>query len=98
MSLILTDPEIDALVREPKPLPANYRQRLALVIDNRHKRANLEVRGGEGHQFRIMLRQAELNALDFSVILAVEPPGYSKPFLLRRFNGKSHEHKNTLER
>jgi hypothetical protein len=45
-----------------------------------------------------MLRVAQLNALDFSVILGVERPNTTRLFHLRRYNGKAHEHANRLER
>ena len=39
-----------------------------------------------------------LNALDFSAILAVHVPHSTRLFRLRRYNGKSHEHTNSIER
>jgi hypothetical protein len=45
----------------------------------------------------LILRQSEFNPLDFSVILAYRPPKIYQLFRLRRYNGKSHEHTNTLE-
>ncbi len=36
--------------------------------------------------------------MDFSVILAYQPPDTNILFRLRRYNGKSHEHSNHLER
>ena len=38
-----------------------------------------------------------LNALDFSAILAVHVPQSNRLFRLRRYNGKSHEHTNSIE-
>jgi hypothetical protein len=45
-----------------------------------------------------MVRQNCVNPLDFSVILALEVKGTNQRFLLKRYNGKSHEHSNTLEK
>ena len=37
------------------------------------------------------------NELDFSVILAVRVPNSNQYFRLRRYNGDSHQHTNTIE-
>lgn len=39
-----------------------------------------------------------LYILDFSVILGYKNPGLNTIFRLRRYNGKSHYHTNTIER
>ena len=39
-----------------------------------------------------------LNALNFSAILAVHVQQSNRLFRLRRYNGKSHEHTNSIER
>jgi hypothetical protein len=94
----LTDADIELLLREPKQLPADYRELLQMRVQNRSKRANLDLRGAEGGEFRIFLRQAELNHLDFSVVLAYEWKTTGKLMILRRYNGLSHEHENVLEK
>ena len=38
-----------------------------------------------------------MNVLDFSIILVVRVPKSNQLFRLRRYNGKSHEHKNHIE-
>ena len=38
------------------------------------------------------------NPLDFSAILGFIPPKKTDVFLLRRYNGKSHEHRNKIEK
>lgn len=93
----LRDTEIQQLLDEPKPLPPDYRELLRLKVVQSHKRADLEVRGKNGSEFRIKLRQAELDALNFSVILAYEWREAGRMFLLRRYNGLGHEHQNKLE-
>jgi hypothetical protein len=70
---------------------------LQMRVQNRCKRANLELRGTEGSAFRVFLRQTELNHLDFSVILAYEWRAAGRLMILRRYNGLSHEHENVLE-
>jgi len=55
------------------------------------------VKGAEGSDFRVILRQSLINPLDFSVILVYRPPKSNQLFRLRRYNGKSHEHTNSIE-
>jgi hypothetical protein len=93
----LTDGEIDCLIREVKHLPANYRSRIVLRNKRGHKERELDIMGDEGHQFRVILRQSNTNALDFSVILALVPQDSNQHFRLRRYNGKSHQHSNVIE-
>jgi hypothetical protein len=62
-----------------------------------HKERELDINGAGGNQFRLILRQSNINPLDFSIILAVFPPGTSQMCRLRRYNGKSHEHTNQIE-
>ncbi len=45
----------------------------------------------------MILRQNLINPLDFSVILAVRLPNSNRFFRLRRYNGKSHNHRNRIE-
>jgi hypothetical protein len=49
------------------------------------------------NDFRIILRQSIINPLDFSIILAFRPSQSNVLFRLVRYNGKSHEHTNTIE-
>jgi len=98
MTRILSDPAIHALLTVPKVLPADFRTQIALKVANRNERSDLDVFGSEGSRFRLMLRRAELNPLDFSVVLGYLFPDTNSLILLRRYNGKSHEHRNRLER
>lgn len=63
-----------------------------------HKEQELDVVGEEGNQFKIMLRQSIENPLDFSAILMYIDPASNVVFRLRRYNGKSHQHSNFLEK
>ena len=94
----LTDKEIQALLDEPKPLPADYQRRLVARPKRGHSEVELAVQGDGGSDFRIIVRQSLANPLDFSVILGYCPPNSNQVFRLRRYNGKSHEHTNTMER
>ena len=62
-----------------------------------HKERDLDCKGESGNEFRVILRQNTVNPLDFSAILAVQVPESNRLFRLRRYNGKSHEHTNSIE-
>ena len=53
--------------------------------------------GDAGNEFRLILRQNQINPIDFSVILAVQVPESNLVFRLLRFNGRSHQHTNHIE-
>jgi hypothetical protein len=97
LALILTDAQIQGLILENKPLPDNYRDRIAPKPKRGHKERELDIVGVNGSEFRLIMRQSDLNPLDFSVILAYQLPKTSHQFRLRRYNGKSHQHSNVLE-
>lgn len=97
MPALLDDRQIAALLAEPKPLPPDYRTRIQTKPKRGHRERELDVDGAQGGKFRIVLRQSSSNALDFSAILAWLPPQSTTPFRLCRFNGKSHQHTNTIE-
>lgn len=98
MSNLLTDAEIASLLAEPKILPPDYLSRVSLKVKRGHKERELDFRGGNDSEFRLILRQSLHNVLDFSAILAYCPAGSSQVFRLRRYNGKSHEHTNQIEK
>lgn len=98
MPVRLTDAEIAALVHEEKVLPLEYRQRLVVRQKHGHKERELTVSGQSGRSFRIILRESNFNPMDFSAILAYLPHDTNIPFRLRRYNGKSHEHTNKIEK
>jgi hypothetical protein len=94
---LLTDHDIELLLKEGKPLPQDFRSKLSLKPKRGHKQAEIEVVGAAGSKYWLILRQSSVQALDFSVIVAYEPPGSYRRFILRRYNGKSHEHGNGLD-
>jgi len=97
MTIQLSDEQIANLVSESKPLPDNYKSLMRTRPKKGHRERDLNIKGTHGNDFRIILRQSEYNALDFSVILAYCPPQTNILFLLRRYNGRSHEHTNSIE-
>lgn len=98
MAIFLSDDEIAELIREKKQLPDDYRAKIHLRPKRGHKEREIQVDGANGSEFRVILRQSEFNALDFSVILTYLPPNTNQHFRLRRYNGKSHEHTNNIEK
>lgn len=101
--VLLADAEIAALLAESKPLASDYGSSLSpkRIVETEniaHLRADLDVTGANGSPFRISVRQNAANALDFSVILMIQPDNARRWFRLRRYNGDSHEHTNYLER
>lgn len=97
MGIQLNDSSILGLILEPKSLPVDYRDRIRIRPKRGHSERELDITGDDSSEFRLILRQSQFNHLDFSVILAFRPAGLGQLFRLRRYNGKSHEHTNTLE-
>ena len=97
MAIQLTDEQIAALVAETKPVPADFRARMTPKPKRGHKEAELQIRGVNGSEFRLIVRQSEQNPLDFSVVLGYRMPDSNRIFRLRRYNGKHGEHTNRLE-
>lgn len=98
MAVTFTDTQITELLAENKPVSAADAGRLQTRRKRGHRERELNVCGANGTEFRLILRQADINPLDFSVILAVLPQSTTTLFRLIRLNGKSHEHTNRLER
>ncbi|MBL7204909.1 MAG: hypothetical protein ISS63_11355 [Desulfobacteraceae bacterium] len=94
---ILSDNDIERLVQEKKSLPADYQGKIQVRPKRGHKERELDIKGEDGNDFRLILRQSLVNSLDFSVILVYRPPQSNVLFRLRRYNGKSHEHTNLIE-
>ena len=98
MSITYSDQEIALLVGERKPLPADWRKQITFRPKRGHREKHLDITGEAENEFRIILRQNSVNMLDFSIILAVRVPRSSLLFRLRRYNGKSHQHTNHIEK
>jgi len=97
MAITLSDEDILKLIQEKKPLPADYQAKMQMKVKTGHKERELEIKGEDGNEFRLILRQSIINPLDFSVILAYRMPKSNLLFRLRRYNGKSHEHTDIIE-
>ena len=97
MEFFITDIEIDALIKEEKRIDqpiADFGRKLK--EKKGHKEFDLIVERSDHSAFKIIVRQSIENPLDFSAILGFIPQKKSEVFLLRRYNGKSHEHKNKI--
>ena len=97
MPVILSDAQIASLIAEPKPLPVDYPGKVQTRPRRGHRERELLVKGSNGSDFQLILRESSFNPLDFSVILAYVLPQSNVLFRLRRCNGKSHEHSNKIE-
>ena len=97
MAAIFSDQDISGLIQERKPLPNDYRTKVQVRPKLGHKERELDIKGADGGDYRLILRQSIFNPLDFSIILAYRPPKSNQLFRLQRYNGKSHEHTNPIE-
>lgn len=95
--IILSDKEISDLIQEQKPFPDNYQNLFQTKDKKGHKEQELSIHRSDGSQFKVILRQNQINHLDFSLILGYVPPKKTTVFRLRRYNGKSHQHSNRIE-
>lgn len=98
MPITLSDSEIATLIAEQKVLPEDFLSRAWPKTKRGHRENEMHVDGGHGSEFRFIFRMANMNQLDFSVILAVRLPRVNTVFRLRRYNGRSHQHTNRIER
>ena len=97
MAAIFSDQDISRLIQERKLLPDDYRTKIQIRPKLGHKEREMDIKGADGGEYRLILRQSIFNPLDFSIILAYRPPKLNQLFRLQRYNGKSHEHTNPIE-
>ena len=99
MDFFLTDAEIDTLIKEEKRIAQSLSDFGAKFKEKKgHKEFDIIVNRPDNSFFKIIIRQSIENPLDFSAILGFIPPKKTDVFLLRRYNGKSHEHRNKIEK
>lgn len=95
----LTDEEIQNLIQEPKLFKFDFNSFLLKAKEKLgHKENEFIIDRSDGSKFRIMVRQSIHNPLDFSIILGYLKPNSNMLIRLKRYNGKSHEHQNKLEK
>lgn len=98
LAIVLTDAQIAAHISDAKELLVNFLSRAHPKPKRGHKESELAVTGESGAEYRLIFRLSNINPLDFSAILAVQLPNSTRLFRLRRYNGRSHEHTNRIER
>ena len=92
MNITFTDQEIAEFIQERKVLPDDW-QNILLGA-----KGVLVVTGDNGNNFRIIARHNYTHPLDFSVILTVAVPLSNRQFRLRRYNGWTNPHYNSIEK
>lgn len=102
-NFFLTDEQIQELIGESKEIDCSA---ISLLRNMKSKGGRASSHFYHSHRFSraeaegdwlIYLRRNRLNPLDFSCGLGFIPQGRNQAFMLRRYNGKSHEHTNRLE-
>jgi hypothetical protein len=95
----LKDIEIQNLISELKPFKFEFSTFLSKAKEKLgHKENDFIIDRQDGSKFRIMVRQSISNPLDFSIILGYYKPNSNLLIRLKRYNGKSHEHQNKIEK
>jgi len=97
--VLLTDQDIQRLMEERKTLSTDP----ASALQRKSKRRGflekeITAGGTDGSEFLILVRETTFNPLDFSVILCYLPKETNTRFRLRRYNGRSHQHSNLIEK
>lgn len=97
MDTIFSDLKITALIDERKVLSDRGRSGFRKKEKRGSNEYFLNVTGDAGNEFQVIVRMSNFNKLNFSVILGVKVPPPKKLFRLKRYNGDSHLHTNTIE-
>lgn len=99
MNEIIPDEKIQELLQERKMFHIGWRKNFTIgdkPNDNQH---TLVVMGDAEHEFRITVRINKISPLkNFSVVLGIYYPESDRVFHLRRYNGNSHQHTNSIPR
>ncbi len=98
MALILTDQQITTLLSETKTIHGSHPNVFPFRVKGAHQECDFLIETVSGNRFEIRVRQSNKNLLDFSVILIHFPKGTNLEIRLTRYNGKSHEHSNPVEK
>lgn len=91
------DEEILDLIEMPKDRTGRLPGMPRLRSKRGHREGFVLFAGPDGSRFKVVLRRSLDNPLDFSAILMVRVPGSNRWFRLRRYNGRSHWHRNRIE-
>lgn len=94
---ILTDEEIDKLVKEPKTLPYNWRTNNPPARNNVEILQTVEIIGENNSTFLLKLRQNAIRNNNFCLTLAYKNIDSGKLFHLKRYDSFA-EHTNKIEK
>lgn len=98
-TIFLSDEKIYQLIEEEKIIQLYFEDFFTRMKEkNGHKTFDISTPIKDGSSFHLLLRQNRKNPLDFSAILGYSPKELNSIFKLVRYNGKSHEHRNVLEK
>lgn len=94
MPRIISDDEINKYILEKKLFDSSIFKNFNPPVVKGHKRKVIEIDGESGTRFKLFYRENIRNPLDFSVGLCVIREDTGDEFCLKRYNGKSHWHRN----
>jgi len=94
LSRVLSDDEILRYISERKRFDTSKLRNFNPKPIKGHKKKIFEIDGVDGTKFKLFYRENIKNPLDFSVGLLLVREDTGEDFVLRRYNGKSHRHKN----
>lgn len=99
MAKALSDNDIHRLILSDKTIHSSsyFDLQNSMKAKGPHKEYEVVAKSTKGEDFLIKVRQSTLNPLDFSAILCYIIPHSNTLFRLKRYNGKSHEHRNKIE-
>ncbi len=95
--IILTDQEIEKLVKEPKPLPYDWRRKNQPVINKIEIIQTVQVIGKNNSIFILKPRQNPIKNNNFCLTLAYKDSELGKLFHLKRYDS-FNEHTNRIEK
>ena len=75
MAIRYSDQEIGELIRERKLLPRNYSTSIRFKTKQGHKEYDLDIKGDDGNDFRLIIRQSSSNFIELR----------KKPFMTSTF-------------
>ena len=96
--LILTDQEIETLIKEAKHLPCNWRLKSLVITEENTLLQTVQTVGVNNNEFSLILRQNTINQNNFCLIVAVRRKNREKLFHLKRYDGKYKQHTNPIEK
>ncbi len=92
-----TDAWVASMLSDPKPFPKDWRKKLALKDTRGGREASIWLDSLHGYSFKVTLRQNKFNRLNFGVFLFLFRPSSRSLIHLLRYDGKYHDHLNSIE-